>query len=79
MKRFLFSAVALIGFTVASYGANQEKLLVENIVLASEDCVEQWERDVRVLMEHYEATFEEADRIATRNFEACLDYYYPLD
>ncbi len=43
MKKFLFSAVALVGFTVASYGANtvevevNESLLVEEKVELSSD------------------------------------------
>lgn len=42
MKKFLFSAVALIGFTVASYGANtvevNESLLVEASSDPCSDC-----------------------------------------
>lgn len=37
MKKFLFSAVALIGFTVASYGANTvDKVEVKEVLLVEE-------------------------------------------
>ena len=55
MKKFLFSAVALIGFTVASYGANtvevevKENLLVEVTSDPCSDCYLDFNRNVNVL------------------------------
>lgn len=39
-------------------------------------CADQWSADVDILMDYFGATFDEADAIATREFEKCLDETY---
>ena len=68
----MFSAVALVAFSFAGM-ANE----VEN--KKTDPCVEQWVEDMNVLMDGFNATFEEAEAIADQCFNECLYYYYPIN
>jgi len=77
MKKMFFTAIAMIAFSsvsVANTIADEEV-----VVLLAHPCVEEWSNDVDLLMEHWDATFEEAVAIADNCFEECLDAYFPLD
>lgn len=83
VKKFIFSAVALIGFTVASYGANTvEKVEVHEVVSSSEisieefPCTEEWKTNMIFLQSAFNATFEEALVLADRIFYQCLETRY---
>ena len=77
MKKFIFSAVALVAFSFAGMANNEGKEV--EVILKSHPCVEQWVEDMNVLMDGYNATFEEAEAIADQCFNECLDEYFPLN
>ncbi len=87
VKKFLFSAIALIGFTVASYGANtvevevNESLLVEElqVVIVSpglcDDCYEVFNIDYNFLMAVGEEDCECGLEGLLLRWERCVDRY----
>jgi hypothetical protein len=82
MKKFMFSAVALIAFSFACMAntGGEEKLELNNEVIQLKiietPCTDQWRDDVDFLMDYYDATFEEADAVATHAWNDCLDEMY---
>ena len=78
MKKFMFSAVALIGFTVASYGANTVDVNENsNTTLVSDTpCADEWETNMIFLQSAFNATYEEALVLADRVFDECLRTRY---
>lgn len=80
MKKFLFSAVALIGFTVASYGANtvevevNQNLLVEEVQVAvvspCNDCYHNFSTD----LSHSDGSDEAMNQLLA-TWERCVARY----
>ena len=71
-KQLIFSTIVLeaSSFTSIANEAENKK---------TDPCVEQWVEDMSVLMDGFNATFEEAEAIADQYFNKCLDYYYPIN
>lgn len=79
VKKFLFSAIALIGFTVASYGANtvevevNENLLVEEMVSPCDDCYHNFNHNFNLISnyDHPNLSFDEMLDAIVVVFDRC--------
>jgi hypothetical protein len=77
MKKMLFSAIALVAFTVTSMAGEIKP--VEKEIKSETPCADQWVRDMNDLQGGFGATYEEALICADRCFEKCLETTYGID